>query len=618
MEKALIDFHSGKNYRAYEYFSPARRFENGKEIWRLRVWAPRADGVSVVGDFNGWDKTANEMKAVNGIWECEIEAEFFAAYKFCIRRGKSCVLKADPFALHSETAPSNASKLYAMNHVWHDGEWIASRDNRFDKPLNIYEVHIGSWRRYPDGNVYDYRKFADEIVSYVKEMNYTHIELLPVTEYPFDGSWGYQVSGMFAPTSRYGEPEGFAYLVDKCHEAGIGVIIDWVSAHFPKDGYGLYRFDGEPLYEYADPLIGEHREWGTVVFDYSRPEVRSFLISSAMFFAEVFHVDGIRMDAVASMLYLDYGRRDGEWRRNAYGGNYNLDAIDFIRQLNTALLSRFDGFMMIAEESTAFPLVTAPAYDGGLGFTYKWNMGWMNDNLNYISLDPFFRKDNHDKMTFSLTYAFSENYILPLSHDEVVHGKRSLIGRMQGDYDEKFESYKTFLGFMTGHPGKKLLFMGGEFAQFIEWDYTKGLDWLLLDYDKHRRFRNFVKDLNALYLNTPALYEQDRNWDGFRWLVVDDRCQNVFAFARFAKDGEIVVVVTNFSPVLRVNYRIGVPTASYRIALCSSDMRYGGKRTVKKTLTLSKKPMHGYNRSIRLNLEGNSVVIIKSSGGKND
>ncbi len=610
-------FYYGVNFKAYEDFSPKKVVQNGVEGWRLRTWAPRANKISVVGDFNGWSDTAHEMiRNEKGIWECFVAgAREWDNYKFKISGANGDHLKCDPFAYHYENSVAGASKLYELpDYVWHDQKWIAdnSLTNKREKPMNIYEVHLGSWRRHADGNPFTYRELARELPAYCKDMGYTHIELLPVTEYPFEGSWGYQVSGMFAVTSRYGTPEDFMFFVDECHKKGIGVILDWVSAHFPKDEHGLYRFDGEYLYEYTDDQKREHKDWGTVVFDYGRPEVRSFLISSADFFINKYHIDGLRLDAVASMLYLDYGRKDGEWTPNVFGGNYNLEAIDYIKQLNKHILSTYPWAVTIAEESTAFPMVTAPPDVGGLGFSFKWNMGWMNDTLSYIKVDPFFRKHDHNKMTFSMTYAFSENYVLPISHDEVVHGKCSMVNKQPGFYADKFAGLKTFYGYMYGHPGKKLLFMGSEFAQFIEWNYKQELDWLLLDYEKHRQMKNYVKALNKFYLTHKPMYENDCDWNGFRWIVVDDNIQNVFAFARFDKAGKFVLCVANFSPVTRTDYKIGVPKAGkYKVSLNSDSAEFGGNELMDKVVSSEKLGMHGYDNSISLTIAGNSVLFLE-------
>ncbi len=601
---------------AYEVFGS---FEDGEKV-SFRLWAPNARAVSVVGDFNDWDTCANPMQQMEGgCWKTEIEnIGNFSNYKYAIVRcDGSTVLKSDPYARHFETAPANASKVYfGDDYKWGDGEWIKSKHGRnvYESPVNIYEVHAGSWRRYADGNVYDYIKLAKELAKYVKKMNYTHVELMPITEYPFDGSWGYQVTGYFAPTSRYGTPADFKKFVDIMHQNGIGVILDWVPAHFPKDENGLYRFDGTACYEYADPKKGEHKEWGTAVFDYSKPQVKSYLISSAVFWLKEYHIDGLRVDAVASMLYLDYGRQNGEWVPNCYGGHENLEAVEFFKELNKAAFSADESVLMIAEESTAWPLVTKPADVGGLGFNFKWNMGWMNDMLRYMSLDPLFRKNNHDCLTFSFFYAFSENFVLPISHDEVVHGKCSMINKMPGEYDAKFENLKAFYAYMMAHPGKKLLFMGQEFAQFIEWNYEKELDWLLLDYDKHRGMQQFTAKLNEFYLKNSPLWEVDYSWEGFKWISNDDNAQSIIAFRRINKKGEEIIAVCNFVPVARQDYRIGVPTAgSYRRVFCTDDVEFGGKTELKRAgYKAEKKPMHGYDYSLSLDIPPMSVSFFAS------
>ena len=583
----------------------------------FRVWAPAAQAVSVVGDFNGWNEKSHPMRMIGGgIWETNITGlQEFTVYKYAITSYAGTVLKSDPYARHFETAPANASKIYTSHYVWQDEEWRAAKAQQdlYASPVNIYEVHAGSWRRFDDGNPYDYRTLAKNLARYVKKMHYTHIELLPITEYPFEGSWGYQVSGYFAPTSRYGTPDDFKQFVDIMHQNGIGVILDWVPAHFPKDEFGLYRFDGTACYEYADPRKGEHKEWGTAVFDFGKPQVMSFLISSAVYWVKEFHADGLRVDAVASMLYLDYARKDGEWVANRYGGRENLEAVAFLQQANSAVFRADPNVLMIAEESTAWPMVTKPPHDGGLGFNFKWNMGWMNDMLRYLSLDPLFRKDNHGCLTFSFFYAFSENFVLPISHDEVVHGKCSMIEKIPGEYEMKFATLRAFYAYMMAHPGKKLLFMGQEFAQFIEWDYQKQLDWFLLDYDLHAKMQTYVAQLNRFYLENPSLWEVDYSWEGFQWIANDDQAQSIIAFRRTDRSGQGVLVVCNFVPVARENYRIGVPKkGNYRRIFCSDSVKFGGVTESRRAGYPSEKvPMHGFENSIALELPAMSVSFYR-------
>lgn len=619
LELPIYLFHEGKNFQANKFLSPVREGKN----WVFRVWAPNAFSVSVVGDFNNWTDGVNAMTIVgDGIWECRIpDLEIYDTYKYCItdKNGKK-VMKSDPYAYHAETAPANGSKLYDIGGFkWSDDNWLINREtvDKYKSPMNIYEVHLGSWKRKNNGDFYSYRELADEMIPYVKSMGYTHIEVMPITEFPYEGSWGYQVTGFFAPTSRYGTPKDFMYFVNKCHKAGIGIILDWVIAHFPKDEHGLYEFDGTKLYECNDDMMCEHKEWGTRIFDYGKNEVKSFLISSAMFWIENYHIDGIRVDAVASMLYLDYAREHGQWKPNKNGGNYYLEAIEFLKELNTAVLTKHNGVIMVAEESTAFPMVTKPAEVGGLGFNFKWNMGWMNDMLSYVSLNPFFRKDNHNKITFSITYAYSENYILPLSHDEVVHGKCSMINKMPGDYEEKFDELKAFYGFMMGHPGKKLNFMGNEFGQFIEWNYKQGLDWMLLSYEKHVQLLSFVKDLNKFYLKHKELFEQDCSYDGFRWICVDDNLQNIVSFARYDAEGNHTVIIVNFAPVTRYNYLMGVPEKKiYKAVLNSNDAKYGGSDKEQVKFKATKGAMHGMDYHIEMTIPASSVMFLKCAKSK--
>ncbi len=614
MQEFFSTFNSSIKRDAYKYLGS---FLDGNTA-TFRVWAPNACAVGVVGDFNDWSYDANPMLSVGGgIWETKIDGlKNFDNYKYAIKSADGAVvLKSDPYARHYETSPSNASKIYAnTDFKWSDGEWCnAQREsNVYNSPVNIYEVHLGSWRRFKDGNTYDYVTAANELSKYVKKMGYTHVELMPVTEHPFEGSWGYQVTGYFAPTSRFGTPDDFKKFVDILHNAGIGIILDWVPAHFPKDEFGLYRFDGTCCYEYEDSRKGEHKEWGTCVFDYGKPEVMSFLISSAVYWLKEFHIDGLRVDAVASMLYLDYGRGGGDWLPNSYGGRENLEAIELLRQLNAAAFDVNPNVLMIAEESTAWPMVTRPASDGGLGFNFKWNMGWMNDMLRYMSLDPLFRKHNHDCLTFSFFYAFSENFVLPLSHDEVVHGKCSLINKMPGEYDDKFSNLRAFYAYMMAHPGKKLLFMGQEFAQFIEWKYDSELDWLLLDYDAHRSMQNFVRDLNKFYLKHSEFWEIDFSWEGFNWISSDDNSQSIIAFCRKNAAGDQIIAVCNFVPVDRKDYRIGVPNAgNYKPIFTTSDAKYGGKGGLADAYCSEAISMHGYENSISIDIPALSVTYYK-------
>ena len=616
-EKRSELFYSGRDCRAFDYMGAHPFVQDGEQGYLFRVYAPEAEKVSVMGEFNDWNRDADYMtRDEQGIWEKFIpNIPKYAAYKYSVWAKSGDVFdKSDPYGFHFETRPGNATKAYDIDgYEWGDASWLDWRKKHlpYSNPVNIYECHLGSWKMHEDGNFYSYRQLADELVPYVKEMGYTHIEFMPLTEYPFDGSWGYQVIGYFAATSRYGTPKDLMYLIDKAHQAGLGVIMDWVPAHFPKDGCGLVEFDGSHLYEYADPLKMEHKEWGTRVFDYGKVSTRNLLFSSAMFWIEKFHMDGLRVDAVASMLYLDYNRQ-GEWRPNVHGGRENLEAVDFLRLLNEYILTDHPDVMMIAEESTAWPMVTKPGYDGGLGFNFKWNMGWMNDMLCYCSADPFFRKDMHDKITFSFMYAFSENYILPLSHDEVVHGKCSLISKMPPPYENQFGGLRALYGYMAAHPGKKMLFMGGEFAQFSEWAYQRGLDWMLLDYPAHRQMQAYVKALNHFYLATPQLWEQDTDWRGFEWISHEDNRNNIIAFRRVAKDGSDIVVVVNFSPEEQQEYRIGVPiTGTYEEIFTSDKTEFGGSGMANGKLKTENKPMHGQEQSIVLKIPRFGVLFFK-------
>lgn len=579
-------YNTGNARRAYHALGCRYIPECG--MHRFAVWAPHAREVSVVGDFNGWDGYAHPMwRRDDEIWVTFIPGlKNGDIYKYrVVGEDWNTVLKADPFAFHAETGPATGSKIWDIEgYEWTDSDYMEKRRRKdsVHAPMSIYEMHMGSWRK-KDGEVFpNYRRVADELVEYLKYMHYTHVELLPITEYPYDGSWGYQVTGFFAPTSRYGTPQDFMYFVDKLHSEGIGVIIDWVPAHFPRDEHGLRMFDGAPCYECSEQRMAEHPDWGTMIFDYSRPQVQSFLTSSAMFFFDKYHVDGIRVDAVSSMLYLDYGRRFGEWTPNKDGGNINLGAVDFLRKLNSAVLTEYPGAITIAEESTAFPLVSRPPEVGGLGFVFKWDMGFMHDTLDYMAIDPYFRSYNHSRLTFSMMYAFSENFVLAFSHDEVVHGKASMVNKMWGDYETKFASLRALYGYQFAHPGKKLMFMGGEFAQFIEWNYLQQLDWSLLEYPLHDGMRKYVRELGRLYASTPALWKVDDSWDGFSWLNVDDSERSSVAFMRMSQRSYIVCAL-NFTPVRYDDFTIGLPKPGVLKELINSDdTQYGGSGILNK------------------------------------
>lgn len=612
-------FHEGTNYKSYYFLGSHIIMQEGEMGVRFGVWAPNAKWVSVVGDFNNWNPQFSPMKQIenSGIWELFIpRLEVNQIYKYAIGTSKMEVLiKSDPYAYYSEYRPASASVIYDLeDYNWSDEAWRVPKSGAFSyaKPLNIYEVHLGSWKRKADGSCLTYKDLAYDLVDYVVDMGYTHIEVMPIMEYPFDGSWGYQVTGYYAATSRYGTPKDFMFFIDRCHQKGIGVILDWVPGHFPKDSHGLARFDGTALYEHSDPRRGEHPQWGTYIFDYGRLEVQSFLISNVIFWLEYYHLDGIRVDAVSSMLYLDSTRDD--WVPNLYGGRENLEAAAFMKNLNETVLSLFPNTLMIAEDSSKWPLVTSPTDSGGLGYKYKWNMGWMNDTLKYSSLDPIFRKQHHDLLTFSLTYSFSEHYILPLSHDEVVHEKRSLIDKMPGDYKQKFAGLRSLYGYMIAHPGKKLLFMGGEFGQFIEWRFDNSLDWHLLSYEMHQKMQDYVKELNHFYLRNPQLWEEDDSWSGFHWIDPDDRSQSVLSFLRMGTvPNDFLVIVVNFTPVPRYQYRIGLPQAgSYKKVFNSDEERFGGNGlAIIDEVETEDIEYHNFKQSITLTIPPLSVLYYR-------
>ena len=616
-------FFGGTDSEAYRFLGAHRAQRGGEEGYLFRLWAPNAARVSVVGDFCGWDASAFPMaRGEHGLWEKFIPGlKQFDTYKYAVTsaRGKT-VLKADPYAFHAETRPGTASKLYDLPpYRWGDGAWRASRASApVDRsPLNIYEVHLGSWRRRENGDFYDYRSLAHDWADYVASLGYNCVELMPVTEYPLDDSWGYQCTGYFAATSRYGTPEDLMYLIDHLHQKGICVILDWVPSHFCKDEHGLIDFDGTPCYEYADPLKREHAGWGTRVFDYGRGEVKSFLLSSAAFWLREFHVDGLRVDAVASMLYLDYGREDGNWTRNRNGGRENLEALDFLRALNKTANSINPNVLMVAEESTAWPLVTRPPQDGGLGFTLKWNMGWMNDMCHYLKLDPWFRQYHHKDITFSLMYAFSENFVLPISHDEVVHMKGSLRGKMPGDDRQQLAGVRAFTAYMLAHPGKKLTFMGAELGQWHEWDFASQLDWYLLENEENRQLHRFFKDINAFYLSQSPLWDIDFSWEGFEWLVPDDNHNNVVVFLRRDRKGRELIAAVNFSPVAQGEYRFGVPPKKrYREVFTTDCAEYGGTGEWRneKTVEVLPIPSHGREQSLCVKLPPLGAAFFAGEG----
>ncbi len=617
----INSFHNGCNYRSYLLFGAHLEDNEHHSGVRFTVYAPRAKQVSVVGDFNQWQGDSHIMESIgsSGIWQIFIPGlKVGMLYKFQIRTPKDEVfLKADPYAFHAEAPPNTASRIAALNYQWGDMNWQQQKQKSspYKKPLNIYELHLGSWRRGSNGEFLNYREIADQLIKEMLKMGYTHVELLPITEHPYDGSWGYQTTGYFAPTSRFGTPQDFMYFVDRCHQNGIGVILDWVPGHFCKDAHGLIRFDGEALYEHENSLRSENEQWGTLNFDFAKPEVRSFLISSAFFWLEVYHIDGLRVDAVSQMLYLDFAKKNKHWIPNVFGGNEHLEAIDFLKEMNEAVFKEFPNTLMIAEESSDWPLVTKPTYLGGLGFNYKWNMGWMNDILRYMEMDPIYRKWHHNLLTFSFMYAFSENYILSLSHDEVTHGKKSLIEKMPGDYWQKFANLRLLYGYMYTHPGKKLIFMGGEFGQFIEWQHQQALDWHLLGYDMHRKLYRYAAELNAFYRQEKSLWHLDHDWQGFEWIDPHDYSQSVITFMRKGEcEHDFLIVVANFTPVVRENYRIGVPQLSVYQEVWNSDLEiYGGSG--QKNVDLLKAdnlPWHNQQYSMEIKIPPLALVCFKS------
>ena len=611
-------FNIGENYRSYEFLGCHK---SDLDSWRFAVWAPNAKAVKVACDKNGWTGNGNELEQIGetGVW-VSVFSDFENGdyYKYAITAPDDTVyLRSDPYARRCELRPGTASVVYSeAEFKWTDKHWIDKRKktDAIHSPMNIYECNIGSWKIHDDGSYYTYEELADELIPYLVDMGYTHLELMPLTEYPFDGSWGYQVTGYFAATSRYGTPAQLKTFINKCHKAGISVIMDWVPAHFPRDGHGLRMFDGTPCYEYADWREGEHKDWGTMVFDFAKGEVISFLMSSAYFWAEEYHIDGLRVDAVSSMLYRDYSRNDGEWVANKYGGNGNLEAVELLRRINKTMCTEKPGFLMIAEESTAWPLVTAPPEDGGLGFNFKWNMGWMNDTLRYVSMDPYFRKDNHTLLTFMMMYAYSENFILPLSHDEVVHGKKSLLDKMFGDYNQKFDAYKTFMTYYMTMPGKKLMFMGGEIGQFLEWRFDDQLEWNILDIDKHKMLNQYIKALNHMYTEEKALWQLEQSWDGFEWINEADNENSVVSYMRKGKKkDDLLVVAANFTALDRRNYKLGVPyEGEYEVILHSNSTEFGGERKInKKTYVTKHEQFKDMEYTLSVPIDGNSAMILK-------
>ncbi|RSL34084.1 1,4-alpha-glucan branching protein GlgB [Salibacterium salarium] len=621
MEQDIYLFHQGNLRYSYQLFGAHVDVQNGEAGIRFAVWAPNAVQVSVVGLFNDWDGREHPMKKLNdqGVWCVFIPGlETGMMYKYEILTTHGHLrLKSDPYAFSSEQRPNTASIIHPLHdYTWNDEEWMKQRTERniYESPVSIYELHLGSWKNIESEVFYTYREYADMVIPYVKELGYTHIELLPLTEHPFDRSWGYQATGYYSVTSRYGTPDDFRYFVDQCHQAGIGVLLDWVPGHFCKDEHGLRRFDGEALYEYENPSKAEKSQWGTLTFDFARNEVQSFLISNAIYWLKEYHLDGIRVDAVASMLYLDFGKNDGEWELNEHGGRENIEAVTFVKKMNEAIFEEVPNILMMAEESTSWPLVSAPTYSGGLGFNYKWNMGWMNDMLTYMELDPIHRKYHHHLLTFSLMYAFSENFVLPISHDEVVHGKKSLLNKMPGDYWQKFANLRAFLAYMYAHPGKKLLFMGGEFGQFDEWKDMEELDWKLLDYDSHASIFNYIKQLHQLYKDMPALWELDHKEEGFFWIDPNNNEQSIVSFARNSRaTNDQLIVVCNFTPEVYHNYSIGVPEQGFYEEVFTSDAEHFGGSGQTNGLRLKTVPVpwQGQDQQITMTIPPLGVSFLK-------
>ncbi|MDR2405204.1 MAG: 1,4-alpha-glucan branching protein GlgB [Deltaproteobacteria bacterium] len=623
-ELDLFLWNEGNHYRAYDKLGAHPIVHEGVKGVLFAVWAPSAKKVALVGDRNYWDGRRLQMRprGSSGVWELFAphftEGDLYK-YEITTQEGGPPLVKSDPFGYYMEQRPKTASIVYDLHHyTWNDDKWLTERPriNQLTQPLSIYEVHLGSWRRNSDGTWKTYRELSDELVPYMKDMGFNWLELMPIAEHPFDASWGYQVTGYYAATSRFGTPDDFRYMVDKCHQAGIGVIVDWVPAHFPRDSFALEYFDGTHLYEHADPRQGAHSDWGTLVFNYGRKEVKNFLVANALFWADLFHVDALRVDAVASMLYLDYSRKEGEWIPNQYGGRENLEAMEFIKTMNTKLYELFPGAMTIAEESTAFPAVSRPVFLGGLGFMFKWNMGWMHDMLDFMSKDPIYRRYNMERLTFALLYAFHENFCLPLSHDEVVYGKRSLWDKMPGDYWQKSANLRLLLGYMFAEPGKKLLFMGGEFGQINEWNHASQLSWELLDNPFHKKIQNFVRDLNHLYLNEPALYQLDYDWRGFEWVDFRDSDSSIISFMRHGNNpNDSIFFVFNFTPVVRENYRIGVPTPGFWKELINSDSDIYGGANVGHGGGVHTDPIgaHGRAQSLNLTLPPLGFIAFKRS-----